>query len=118
MRVFVTGASGFVGSAVVKRLVENGHTVVGLARSEDSARKVEGLGATALRGTLEQHDLLRQAAAESDGVIHCGFNHDFSRFRETCANEKLVIEVLAEALAPNRGPLIVTSGASFPTGGQ
>jgi nucleoside-diphosphate-sugar epimerase len=117
MRIFVTGASGFVGSAVVQRLIENGHAVTGLARSEEGAKKVEGLGAEALRGVLEDHEALRRAAAASEGVIHCGFNHDFSRFRETCANEKLVIEALAEALAEGERPLIVTSGVAIPNGG-
>jgi len=118
MHVFVTGASGFVGAAVVKELLEHGHTVLGLARSEDSAAKVAALGATVLRGSLEDHASLQRGVAEADGVIHLGFNHDFSKFVENCALDRRAIDAIGTALAGSQRPLLTTSGLANLAPGQ
>lgn len=112
MRVFVTGASGFVGSAVTRQLVAAGHHVTGLARSDNSASIVEKAGGTVLRGDLADPDGLAAAAKEADGVIHCAFIHDFSNFGASVEADKHAIEAMGVALAGSDKPLIVTSGTA------
>lgn len=113
MRIFMTGATGFIGSVLIPDLIKAGHQVLGLTRSEAGAEKLRAAGAEVLHGNIEDLDSLRKGAADSDGVIHLAFNHDFSQFEKNAADERKAIAALGEVLLGSNRPFVVTSGTAM-----
>lgn len=113
MRIFVTGATGFIGSAVVKELIGAGHQVIGLCRSEEKAAALAATGAEVERGSVGDPGSLERGIARSDGVIHLAFNHDFSKFAQNCEDDRRVIRAIGSMLRGSPRPFIVTSGTAI-----
>ena len=113
MQVFLTGATGFIGSFLVPELLNAGHHVVGLSRSDAGAEALTRAGAEVFRGDVNDLDCLRTAAKAADGVIHAAFNHDFSNLKENSEDDRKVIETLGEVLAGSDRPLVITSGTGL-----
>ncbi|MFM0043371.1 SDR family oxidoreductase [Paraburkholderia sediminicola] len=113
MRIFLTGATGFIGSALVPELIKAGHQVIGMTRSETGAQALVAAGAEVHHGALEDPESLRSGAAKAEGVIHTAFDHDFSRFVENCEKDKRAIAALGSALAGSDRPLVITSGTGI-----
>jgi nucleoside-diphosphate-sugar epimerase len=113
MLIFLTGATGFIGSAIVPELINAGHQVLGLARSEGGAQSLLAAGAEVHRGDLDDLDSLRRGAELSDGVIHTAFNHDFSKFAANCEADRRVVEAMGSVLAGSGHPFVITSGTGM-----
>src|SRR5579859_1087082 len=113
MRIFVTGATGFIGSALIPRLIEAGHSVLGLTRSEAGAEALRAKGVDVLHGNIEDLDSLRKGAAETDGTIHLAFNHDFSQFQKNCDDDYKAIVAMGEVLLGSNRPFVMTSGTAI-----
>jgi nucleoside-diphosphate-sugar epimerase len=118
MRVFVTGATGWVGSAIVEDLISAGHDVLGLSRSEKGAKALSAAGAKIHRGTLADLESLSSGASQVDAVIHTAFNHDFSKFTENCLEDQRAIEILGATLEGSERPMLVTSGVALLSPGR
>lgn len=121
MRIFVTGASGWIGSAVVPELIDAGHQVIGLARSDPSAASLSAAGAEALRGSIDELDVVRSAAAASDGVIHLAFKHDIAftgNFPAAADADRRAVEIIGEALEGSDRPFVIASGVAGMTPGR
>jgi nucleoside-diphosphate-sugar epimerase len=118
MRVFLTGATGFIGAAIIEELKGAGHQVTGLARSDEAAAKLAEWGVEAQRGEVADTDVLAEAARASDGVIHCAFGHDFSKYIEMGEIDLAAVTAMAEALAGSGKPLVVTSGMTGRASGR
>ncbi|WP_186202828.1 SDR family oxidoreductase [Burkholderia gladioli] len=116
MRIFLTGATGFIGSALVPELIQAGHQVLGMTRSEAGAQALRAAGAEAHHGTLEDPDSLSRGAAQADAVIHAAFDHDFSNFVANCEKDKRAIAALGSALNGSNRPLLITSGTGVGSG--
>jgi nucleoside-diphosphate-sugar epimerase len=118
MRVFVTGASGFVGSAIVEELLQAGHQVLALVRSDSAADALTKAGAAPYRGDINDLNNLQKGAAQCDAVIHTAFNHDFTRYKDSCEDDRKIILALGAALAGTEKPLVVTSGVGLLNAGR
>ncbi|KAF7977393.1 hypothetical protein HWV62_4015 [Athelia sp. TMB] len=110
MRVFVTGATGFVGSAVTQELLAHGHTVLGLSRNETNAKALVAAGAEAHPGSLDDLESLRSGAASCDGTIHCAFKHDFTDFQASCDTDRIAVQTIGDVYVGTNKPFVVTSG--------
>ena len=118
MKIFVTGATGYIGSALIQELISAGHQVIGLARSEESAQKLIAIGIEAHLGTLTDLDSLRRGAAAADGVIHLAYNHDFSAYATAGETDRQAVEALGSALIGSDRPFVITSGVTVLTPGR
>lgn len=118
MHVFVTGATGFIGRAVVDELITAGHTVTGLARSDEAAAALTAKGVRVLRGSFRDLEIVKQGASEADGVINLAFDHDFSKYAQNCLDEKETIEAIGSVLVGTNKPLVTTTGTLGLTKGK